>query len=78
MPLLDANGGTIPTDRCACNRHKRVAKSYCCDWCASNPQHAKPVGHSNGCNMVQENFRDTHRGVVLVRAPLDASYLPRM
>lgn len=76
MPLLDADGCEIATDRCDCGRHKRVEKPFCCDWCVADPGLVGlPPGHSTGCNIVQESFPDTRRGVVQTATPGHTIYL---
>lgn len=56
MTIRDASGAAVPTDRCACGRHKEAAKPKCCSACGTGT-------HGIGCVLRQEHFGDTKRGV---------------
>lgn len=66
--LIDAAGEPIAHDRCLCRRHKYAAELYCCGPCGGTGER-----HSVSCQMVQEHFPDTRRGV---RVAPEASLLP--
>lgn len=52
--LIDAAGNEVPTDRCPCGRHKRVANLWCCGACDGSGD----APHSAGCAMIQEHSPD--------------------
>jgi hypothetical protein len=56
MTILDANGKEVAHERCTCGRHRQAVDSTCCRFCPTNQ-------HSSACNMRQEAFPDTRRGV---------------
>jgi hypothetical protein len=56
--LLDANGRTVPTGRCGCGRHRMAVDAVCCSACGTGL-------HTSACNIRQESFPDTRRGVVV-------------
>lgn len=58
MNIRSAAGREVPTDRCACGRHKETAKPKCCNACGTG-------AHGIGCVLRQEAFSDTRRGVVV-------------
>lgn len=64
--LIDAAGNEIPTNYCACGRHKYASKETCravCDGRLFNGM------HSTACHMRNECFPDTRRGVVATDHP---------
>lgn len=60
--LIDAAGNEIATDRCACGRHMTMRREGRC--CAGCPANGGDGIHSTACNMIQEHFPDTRRGVL--------------
>jgi len=56
MTVLDANGTEVPHERCVCGRHRQAVDAVCCHPCGDGK-------HTSACNMRQEAFSDTRRGV---------------
>lgn len=68
MTIRDASGAIVPTDRCACGRHKEAAKEKCCTDCGTG-------AHGIGCVLRQESFADTKRGVSVSPDPVELRVL---
>lgn len=64
--LIDAAGNEVESDRCGCGRHKPASSQFCCAYCAGD---GRGRFHVTGCNLRQEHFRDTRRGVVATDHP---------
>lgn len=56
MTVLDANGREVPHERCACGRWRQAVDASCCRPCGTGR-------HTSSCNIRQESFPDTRRGV---------------
>jgi hypothetical protein len=58
MTIVDANGHEVSHERCDCGRHRQSVDAVCCRPCGSGK-------HTSACNIRQEAFPDTRRGVTI-------------